>query len=69
MSAIHARCCTGARNAFKNATPCGGTFRCSSCKRTVGWCKGCSDDYGKMCDECAVKHFRAAERRAKGGER
>lgn len=43
---------------------CGGTFRCTTCKRTVGWCKGCSDDYPGLCDECANKRYEDFERRA-----
>lgn len=61
MSAHHWRGCR------KNGKPtCGGTFRCTTCKRTVGWCKGAADYYPTQCDECANRHYREAERRAKG---
>lgn len=32
-------------------------FECEECKRLVPWCKGCSDDYEELCDDCAARYI------------
>jgi hypothetical protein len=54
--AIHEPGCNRAhRDPWEPPKPfsaCGGTFRCPTCKRFVGWCRGCHDDQPDVCDDC-----------------
>lgn len=37
---------------------CGGEFYCMGCERTVGYCRGCGDELGELCDDCATSVVR-----------
>ncbi len=45
---------TGEDNFGNERYPCGGEFLCPGCERVVGYCCGCGDDLGELCDDCAV---------------
>ena len=42
----------------KGAPRCGGAFRCTRCKRIVGWCQGGDDDWPDWCGACVVRYMR-----------
>lgn len=40
----------------KRGTPtCGGSFKCATCGKLVGWCHGAYDEHPDDCDWCANK--------------
>lgn len=40
------------RACYHGGSECGGTFRCSKCRKLVGWCLGASDERPDYCDSC-----------------
>ena len=39
---------------------CGGVFRCATCGKLTGWCRGCWDDRPGDCDDCWAEAHKEA---------
>lgn len=52
---------SGEDNFGNERYPCGGEFLCHGCERVVGYCCGCGDELGELCDDCAVKVWSVRE--------
>ncbi len=40
---------------------CGGSFLCPGSETQVGYCQGCGDALGELCDDCACAVVKARE--------
>lgn len=50
------------------AFACGGEFLCPGCENVCGYCCGCGDALGNLCDDCANDVVKAREAYGNGND-